>query len=71
MYEGSELAPCTEYYVKIIVKNNLDETADYRFKFETAFLSGEFSPWEGAEFIGAPNIMFVRKLWEFSALKAK
>lgn len=55
IYDGKPLLPCTEYYVKIIVKNNYDEYAEYEVEFETAFLCDDFSAWNGAEFIGSPE----------------
>lgn len=54
-YGGKKLLPCSEYYVKISVKNNYGECAEREAKFETAFLCDNFDPWDGAEFIGAPE----------------
>lgn len=54
-YGGKKLLPCTKYYVKISVKNNYGEYAEREAKFETAFLCDNFDPWDGAEFIGAPE----------------
>ncbi|MGN1194985.1 MAG: hypothetical protein ACI4SB_05840, partial [Acutalibacteraceae bacterium] len=54
-YGGKPLLPCTEYFVKVTVKNNYDEYAEYDAKFETAFLCDDLSSWDGAEFIGAPE----------------
>lgn len=55
IYDGKPLFPCTEYCVKIIVKNNYDEYAEYETEFETAFLCDDISAWNGAEFIGSPE----------------
>lgn len=55
IYGGKPLLPCREYYVKIAVKNNYGECAEYEAKFETAFLCDDISSWDGAEFIGAPE----------------
>ncbi|MBQ7980498.1 MAG: alpha-L-rhamnosidase N-terminal domain-containing protein, partial [Oscillospiraceae bacterium] len=54
-YSGKELSPCTEYYVKIVVANNYGERAECESQFETALLCEDFSAWDGAEFIGAPE----------------
>lgn len=55
IYAGRELEPCTEYAVRVDVKSNFGESAEYESIFETAFLNGAFSCWDGAEFIGAPE----------------
>lgn len=55
VYGGKKLLPCTEYYVKITVRNNYDEYAEYDAKFETALLCDDLSAWDGAKFIGAPE----------------
>lgn len=54
-YEGKELSPTTEYFVKICVKNNFGEYAQSQKKIETTFLCDDFSCWDGAKFIGAPE----------------
>lgn len=54
-YGGRTLSPCTEYYVKLAVKNNFGEYAEREAKFETAFLCDDVSAWDGAEFIGVPE----------------
>lgn len=54
-YEGKELSPTTEYFVKICVKNNFGEYAQSQKKIETTFLCDDFSCWNGAKFIGAPE----------------
>lgn len=55
IYGGMPLLPCTEYFVKVTVTNNFDECAEYESCFETALLCEDFSAWDGAEFIGAPE----------------
>lgn len=55
VYGGKALAPCTEYFVKVRVKNNFGECAEGETRFETAMLCEDFSAWSGAEFIGAPE----------------
>lgn len=54
-YEGKELSPTTEYFVKICVKNNFGEYVQSQKKIETTFLCDDFSCWDGAKFIGAPE----------------
>lgn len=54
-YKGKEFSPTTEYFVKICVKNNFGEYAQSQKKFETTFLCDDFSCWNGAKFIGAPE----------------
>lgn len=55
VYLGGALSPCTEYFVRLAVKNQAGERAELEAKFETALLCGDLSAWDGAEFIGAPE----------------
>lgn len=55
VYGGRELRPCTEYFVRVEVENNFGERAARETCFETALLCEDFSAWDGAVFIGAPE----------------
>lgn len=70
-YQGDELLPCTDYYVKVIVKNNYGDVAEYEGGFETALLCEDFSAWNGAEFIGAPEYYVCSEALGVFALESK
>lgn len=71
VYSGKTLLPCTEYYVKIIVKNNYNECAECETEFETAFLCEEFSAWDGAKFIGSPEYYVCSEALGIFSLESK
>lgn len=54
-YAGKPLAPCTKYFVNVTAASESGTVCTGNTEFETGFLSGGIEPWEGAEWIGAPE----------------
>lgn len=54
-YAGEKLLPETDYSVNVRVWNQKGEEAETDSHFETGFLNGDVSAWEGAAWIGAPE----------------
>lgn len=52
-YEGSPLAPCTQYRWRVTVTDEKGETVSADSVFETGFLDSGMSAWDGARWIGA------------------
>lgn len=54
-YGGRELEPCTRYRVWVEVCDDHGRKAEAQTWFETGFLDGSLTPWEGAQWISAPR----------------
>ena len=54
-YGGKPLQPCTRYYVSVASTSESGTVCSGNTEFETGFLNGGIEPWEGAEWIGAPE----------------
>lgn len=54
-YAGKPLRPCTKYFVNVTAESESGMVCAGSTEFETGFLNGGMEPWEGAEWIGAPE----------------